>query len=388
MNVTEQFEKKLPKLVVEGEIGPLETYAGQVITGTLVLKNVGGGLLTGRVYGGPYLALDKTTIRNNETRLKYTLDVGGQDIGTLNTQLVIATNGGEEVIALQVVVKPAALQIGDIYIETLQQFYEFWKDNQSVGKKAFLGQAFMVWLLATDYAYMDIYEQFRKDPIKERGLNNFFVFNKLKTNATLSIVSEDIEVLVNPLKPKTYVGTLTIKREGQGYIDDAIQSNVDWISLEKENIITADFKETDRLEIPFRISKDHMTKKVQYGTLSLMTGVGTVNLKIKTLKLLDVTLVKNHQSHKDTLYLKIVNNGLEPVTIDLKSADAFIRLPQERYVVEETLEVPFTVKLSTLQLAQKSIKKVPIFESAIRVKATFSHKKFYQDVQLTLGDFH
>lgn len=398
MNIATLFEQPLPVLEIEEQAIEIKIYKGQMYAGKISVANKGGGTLEGKVFAGKGIKLDKEEIKNNHTTLTYTIEgsvdrrqhkyTGRPEEKIIYSEIVFSTNGGEKVIPVKIEMHPAVLKIDETYIESIEAFYDFWTRNQNIGKQIFVQQEFMAWLNLRGYQYMDIYEQFRKDPIKERGINNFFVFNKLKNNVALSLDSQTIEIIEDPYRPEAYEGKITIQKEGLGYIDEQIFVSHNFIRLEKTNISTADFKDTDTIEIPFYISKESISGKSQTGRITLSQGAGCVTVKIKALKILSVQIEKNYQTHKDVMYLWVKNNTKEKVTIEVIPKDGLAKFEKDTYEIEQELKIPFNVRLSTLQLAQKSIRKVPIFESYIRVKATYKDRKFFEDIKIVLGDFN
>lgn len=388
VSVYEQFENKLPQAETSKKELDVFVRQGEIYVDELMIHNVGGGTLEGQVYFGPYIESDKTKITGNMCRIKYKIDLSHSTTKTLYSEIVFATNGGEVVVKVTIHVGGTVLSVEGHTIETLADFYQFCRKNQSVGKKIFVHQEFLNWLGRLDYAYIDIYEQFRKDPIKERGINNFFVFNKFKENPKLVLESKKIELIEDPFRPESYQGELTIRRMGWGFVDERLMADVPWIKLEKQNVLTADFKDSDNLIIPFTVPKENIYGKNKAGKITLSHSAGAVDVRIKMLKILEVEIDKNYQTHKDVMYLCVKNNTKDEIRLEVQAKDAFVKFEEDNYLVGEMLNIPFNIKLSTLQLAQKSIKKVPVFESWIRVKATYKDKKFFEDIKIVLGDFN
>lgn len=395
MIVKDYFENKLPIIAVTNNglqeqyetVINLQSSPTEGYTGSFVIKNIGTGTLQGSIYTDGVIVFEQSNFNGNITEARYSLNLNLHSPEIIHTEAVIVSNGGEHTIRFIINVKPPTIYLEGFQVDSIESFYKLWTQNPVLAKKIFIKHDFYLWLYAINYEYMDIYEQFRNDPNKERGINNFFVFNKLKEPAVVSLYEQNVKVVINPFKNERCTGKITVRRQFDGFTDETIECNAPWVKLSKNNITAVDFKSADEIEIPYEIDKSLVNRRVQHGEISLKTGNGKVHIKTTLLNFMEVSLSNNYACLKEELFLHIKNNTRESLKIEITPEDNFIKFEKSLYIVENEESIPFNIRLSTLQLAQKSIRKRPVFQSVIRVNSHYGDKKFFQDIKLLVGDF-
>lgn len=392
MNTVEYLEERLPKLTVEfpDQEDPckifLEVSSSTEYNGSFTLVNSGGGMMEGSIYSDINMIIDPENFKDNLVKVNFSLNLSRGE--NFYTEVVIASNGGEAVLEFNITILPPALMVEEREIKSLPDFYKLWQSHPTTAKKTFIKHDFLAWLYSQNYEYLDLYEQFRKDPNKERGINNFFVFNKLKNQVSLAIENDDVVHKINLHKGDAQqTGSILVKRQGQGFVDENLHTNVPWIKLQKENITTLDFKEGDLLRVPYTLDKSAVTKKINYGSVYLSSGEGRVNIKVIMINFLQVKLNDNFLTENDEHSLTIRNNTGKPLPIKIE-ADGFIKFEKDTYVIESLAIVPFAIRLAPLQAAQKSIRKRPVFEGNIKVSSFYKDETFFENLKVVVGDFN
>ncbi|MCL1997012.1 MAG: DUF5717 family protein [Defluviitaleaceae bacterium] len=395
MNVLDYFENELPIISVnhngvseqrETTIN-LQSSPTEERVGKIIIENIGAGTLKGSIYSNSTVVFDVPHFNGNNIETRYSLNLPLNAPKEICTNVTIASNGGEHTIKFIINVLPPVLFTEGFSINDMDSFYKLWVQNPSFAKKIFMKHDFYLWLHTINYEYIDIYEQFRNDVNKERGINNFFVLNKLKNPTTTSLYEEKIQMALDPFKIEPCTGKVRVRRHGEGFTDETLKCNVPWVIFRKSSVTTADFKQSNEIEIDYEIDRKLINKRVQYGTISLETGTGEVQIKAQVLNLVDIRLNKNYAGIKDDLFLYIKNNTKEPLRIEIAPRDNFVKFDKNLYIIKTEEAIPFGLRLSTLQTAQKSIRKQPVFQSFIRVKSHYRDKKFFQDIELLVGDF-
>lgn len=396
MNVVNFFENKLPAIAVsingiqqnisESTI-EIEVYPTIPFIGSFIIFNIGGGTLEGSIFCDNNIIFEVNNFKGNNVTINYNINISIASQETINTEAIISSNGGEYTIKFVIKVKPPTIFFHDFPINSLKSFFEFWKTQPTLAKKIFIKHDFYLWLYAINYEYIDIYEQFRNDPNKERGISNFFVFNKLKDPPRLSLVSQVITYNINPYIQDKYNGTITINRQGDGFIDEGIKYNAPWLTFTKHNITTSDFKNSNSINLEYIIDRNLLQKRVQHCFITLTSGSGRVTIKTSIKNFLELKLNGNYLSTRGAFSLYAKNNTNEPISIEVEALDNFIKFEKSVYIINNEMHIPFEIRLSTLQLAQKSIRRRPVFTSIIRVKSKYRDKKFFQDIKLIVGDF-
>lgn len=390
MDVTKLFEFPLPIINKDETKVIIET--SKSYEGTLTIKNDGGGTLEGRITSNSYfLVFEPEYFTGNDIKINYTVDLNVFNVDDkIHTNAVIMSNGGEHTIEFIIKIVPQVINTKEGHkITSIKDLLQFSKKYPVSARKLFIGHEFMMWLYNSEYEYMDLYEHFRSDPNKERGLNNFFVFNKLKHNVTLTLFGEDINIKINPYINKIYTGIISVKRSGQGFIDEQIlvKNNSPWLKLEKERILSSDFKTDDTISVAYTIDKSLINKKVERDRIFLEKGNGSIDIAVTTINFLDVSLEKKYIDVIDSGNLLIYNNSGENIIIEIIAKDSFVKFDGTMFIIDKHAKIPFNIKLSAIQLAQKSMKKNPVFNTEIYVKATFNGETYSKTLKLTVGNF-
>lgn len=390
MDVTKLFELPLP--IINKDESKIFIETSKSYEGTLTIKNDGGGTLEGRITSNSYfLVFEPEYFTGNNSNINYTVDLSVINVNDkIHTNAVIISNGGEHTIEFIIKIVPHVINtIEGHKITSIKDFLQYSKKHPVSSRKLFVNHEFMMWLYNLEYEHMDLYEHFRADPNKERGLNNFFIFNKLKRNIYLSLLGEDINIKINPYINKIYTGIISVKRSGQGFIDEKIcvKNKSSWIKLEKQTILSSDFKINDTIGIAYTIDKSSIKKKVERDSLFLENGKGCINITVTTINFLDVSLERKFIDLIDSGNLLIYNNSGENIIIELITKDDFVKFDGTMFKVNKHAKIPFNIKLSAIQLAQKNIKKKPVFDTEIYVKSFFNGETYFKTLKLTVGNF-
>jgi len=393
VDVIDLFEYPLP--VINKDQNKIFIESSKTHKGTLVIKNDGGGILEGRIMSNShFLVFEPEYFNGNTCDIDYIMDLNNYKAGdTLHADAVIVSNGGEHTIRFLIKVTPHILETKEKYkITTLKDFLNLYKKNPTVAKQLFVSYDFMVWLYESGYEYMDLYEHFKNDANKERGLNNFFVFNKLKSKSMLNLEEENINMKISPYIDKIHTGVITVKKIGFGFIEDelCLKNNSKWFKLEKKKIISSDFKTSDTINLAYTIDKSLIKKNVENDTIMIANSnniKSKVNISVVVLKFLNVKLERGYIDSKDTGYVLINNRSGQTIDIEISPKDNFIKFENINHQIEKNTKIPFVVKLSKMQLLQKSITKKPVFETEIYVKSYFQDKIYIKTLKVTVGNF-
>lgn len=390
MDVINLFEYPLP--ILNKEQNKIFIEASKNYKGTLTIKNDGGGVLEGRIMSNShFLIFEPEHFSGNICEINYTMDLNIYNTeDTIHADAVIVSNGGEHTIKFLVKIAPHILESKEGYkITSLKDFLNLYKKNPTIAKQLFVSYDFMVWLYESGYEYMDLYEHFKSDANKERGLNNFFIFNKLKHKSTLVLVEEDIHIKINPYVDKIYTGVITVRKLGFGFVEESLllRDNSAWLKLEREKITSSDFKTSDTINLAYTIDKSLIGKSVESDTVMITNGSGSVNIAVTILKFLNVKLEKTYIDSKEDGYIVANNYSGQLINIEVIPRDNFVKFGKAVYEIDKNMKIPFSVKMSAMQLLQKSILKNPIFETEIDVKSHFQDKTYIKTLKLTVGNF-
>ena len=391
MDVKNLFEYPLP--IINKEQNKIFIEASKIHKGTLTIKNDGGSVLEGRIMSNShFLVFEPEYFNGNICEIDYTMDLNIYNTeDMIHADAVIVSNGGEHTIKFLIKITPHILETKEGHkITSLKDYLTLYKKNSIAAKQLFASYDFMVWLYESGYEYMDLYEHFKSDANKERGLNNFFIFNKLKNKSILSLKDEDINIKINPYVGKIYTGVITVKKVGFGFIQEklVLENKSPWLKLEKEEITAGDFKTSDTINIAYTIDKSLIRKNIENDTVMLTNGIGKVNVSVAVSKFLGVKLEREYIDIKDNGYIIVNNYSGQPIDIEIIPKDSFLKFESNAYKINRNVKLEFNIKLSKTQLLfQKSIIKKPIFETEIDVKSYFQDKTYIKTLKLTVGNF-
>lgn len=393
MDIADFFEYELPIITIDTNNADfvdneatinIKASVSENYHGIINISNIGGGKLEGNIYGEKSISFDKTEFSENQVSIKYTINLT-KDIETV--EVIITSNGGEYFLKFQIETSSTILYIDGYSIHNLIDFYKYFEKDSIVAKKIFVNHDFLLWLHAINYPHIEVYEHIRSDSNKDRAINNFFVFNKLKEHSKVVLNPDEIFIKINPFIQEEYSGSFKINLIGTGYVCETLNTNSKYIKLEKEHITTSDFKNNSTIEIGFTIDKINIEKTLSLAKINLTGCKNTFNIRTKILDPLEINLINNYSHINKDLELHVSNNTSKPIKIDIEPEDSFIKLDSSTYIIEKTMNIPIYIRLSKLMQAQKTMKKRDIFTSYLRITSNFQNKNIYKNIQIIVGDF-
>jgi len=164
----------------------------------------------------PGLSFSPSEWTGSRQVINYKLTPEAGRSGVIETCAYICSNGGETSLPITINHAPMVIQTEEGHnISTIEEFYRYATDHPVQAHRLFASSEFYMFLLSTGYEYLDLYERFHKDVNKERGLDNFFVLSKLKSNTPIAPepVTLEHEGLSSP------VFTMGLNRKGFRYED-------------------------------------------------------------------------------------------------------------------------------------------------------------------------
>jgi hypothetical protein len=384
MELIKQLEYPLPILKILAEKIVIETSGSE--DGSLLVDNIGGGILSGRVMSNsPALRFRDPEFSGNQVSIVYTCSTDGCKPGdVIQSEIVVMSNGGEKSIPLIIKVIPAMIVTAeDIKITSQKDFLAYAKKYPAQARKLFTSPEFMMWLSDMGYEFMDIFEYLVRDSNKERALENFFILGKLKNRAVLSIANKTHYINVNPEQKDLITGEITVHKTGWGYIEaDVItDGGEDWLSVTPECLSAGMFSQKDIALIKYSINTAKLKGKMSRADIRISGGLQAA-LVVKKKTHISISSDKSCYDSEDSGKLRVVNNCGGDIMLDISVRDGFVKFEGKRYYMGATAEIPFNVKLSTLQMAQIGLKRQPFFETEIYVTTNIGSKQIKRTVRV------
>lgn len=376
MDFIQQLEYPLPILKILAEKIIIETSGSE--NGALLVDNIGSGLLSGRVMSNsPAIRFHESEFSGNQVSLAYTCDTQGCKPGdVIQSEIIVMSNGGEKSIPLIIKVIPASiLTTEDIKLTSQKDFLVYAKKYPIQARRLFVSPEFMIWLTDMGYEYMDIFEFLVKDSNKERALENFFILGKLKNRAILSIDRKTHYIAVSPEQKDVITGEITVYKTGWGYVeaDVVADDGDDWLVISPERLTSGMFSHKDLALIQYSVNTAKLKNKMNQAVIKISGGLKVI-LLVKKKPHICVSTDKNCYHSDDNGTLRVVNHCGEDIMIDISARDGFVKFEGRRYYMGSTANIPFTVKLNTLQLAQIALKRQPFFENEIYITTQVGSK--------------
>ncbi|MDR3090763.1 MAG: DUF5717 family protein [Clostridiales bacterium] len=370
-NFAEALELPPPKLLVEnaGQTGLIIEAAGAA-SGSLTVKNAGGGRLFGRVESNArWLSFNPPRFEGARASIAYTADLSGFKPGdTARTTAVITSSGGEAVIPVLARAAPFALTPpgGEAPIAGLREFYKYARREPAAAEALFFSAEFEEFLRKTDYPRISSYIEIIKDSGEpERAMDNFFILNGLKKRAKISPEEESVTSEVNPYSGEAVSGRLVFSRSAQGYISEEITAGSAWLELHKTRLTSGDFDEKGKAAVPYVI----YTEKIPEGESFCVVKAGPAETRVYLRKLppFSLKMPKEVFSVNEKGYILLENNAGKEILIEVSSSDPCLRFESSRFSAVAGAKIPFVVKPTATQLAQFVFRQRPFIPAVITV---------------------
>lgn len=262
----DKFDDLKPNIVFERDDLADTCYLGQVFKGTLSFVSDNDVAARGLIYcDNPYVTLSNSQFDGVSVSIDYTVDdisckLGEQLTGTFT----IITVGLEKRIPFSItyIKKPLSTSIG--IVNTLEEFADFAQSRFSEAVALFYSKAFADWLIDFDDHIQLLYRGFKSNAISSHNLDEFLVACGLK-----NAMSFDLEERVDSYYgvKGNLRGEVEITRSSWGFIDIAVSSDADFVSVEKDHI-TSDFFLGSVFSMNYYIHSEKMHAGKNYAKIS------------------------------------------------------------------------------------------------------------------------
>lgn len=384
MEFKEQFERPLP--IINKDVDKIYLETSNNCEGSLTIKNDSGGEIMGRIMSNSrFLTFEPAYFEGNNSNISFYVNLDIYNPGDIfRTNAVIMSNGGEHTIEFTVKIIPYAINTKEgISISNLNQFYNYAKKHPISARGLFTNHEFMMWLHASGYEYMDLYEKFAMDSNKERALDNFLLLNKLKYKADIEFETDEIQVSVPCFNNDMVHGIISIRKTGWGYIHGELKNNKTWLYLGKNTINSSDFDDENKTYINYSVDPLNFRSKVNYDKI-ICNGK---ELMIKAVKMdfIKAGIERNFLSYKDMSYILLENNTEDKLQVNIYTRDNFVKFESIKYFIDKKSSIPFRIDMPVIISAQHALKKQSSMASEICVESTYKGKTFRKIFRITIG---
>ncbi len=365
------FECALP--VLQTDIDKILIESRDGYEGSFKIRNVGGGLLEGEIFSNSnLLSFSPQSFKDVTSEpiiIHYSLNMDFFREGdVIHTECVITGNGGERIIPA--IIKITKGVLGEMKISDLKGFAAYAKKNPIEARSLFTSHEFMMWLFDIGYEPMNVYEKFIKDANKERAMEKFLLFNKLKNRVSLEFEELSKSITVTPFE-REHKQAIAIRKIGWGYTECTLVSTRPWLRLDPEKLTKASFDDEGTAYVMLIVDAIGLSKSNDAKVV--ISENNFLNLHVKKLPLIKLSIDREAYSSNDKGLIVVENlSGIDSF-IEVSTDENFLKLDAKRYPLQKTTQIPFTVKLSALQSMQMSFAKQPFFTGNITVKTTINY---------------
>jgi len=393
--MTDRFDFPLPRLDISTDCIDIETNDKH--EGSFTIKNTGGGTLSGQILSRcAGLIFEPTEWVGNMQTVAFTFNAADAGLTTgqsMESHVYISSNGGE--IKLPVAAKLTRMSIvtAEGYaITNLQEFYEYAQDYPAQARRLFVESEFYMLLLATGYAYMEVYESLHKDPNRERSMDNFFILSGLKGKTTFDLADTGLKFVQNLNDNDLLYGHITVQKSDNGYVEAPItlRDNAPWLNFYASKLVQSDFKETLGTMVnfsidPMQVNGTYARELVTIGTQP--TPENTVEIEYRRATPLVLRLDRAAYGYGDRGAIQVTNNTGKDMKIEVHCPDSYVRFSARSYLVGAYGQIPFNIKLSAFLSTQLFFRKLPYMKTNIEVRANVQGQAYRKLLPIIVGQW-
>ena len=306
-------------------------------SGCFTVKNLGGGLLYGNIMtDNDIISFEKTEFEGNEFEIKYSINVNSCDTKKLlRFNIYIISNGGEITIPVFIKVLKDVFYTKDGYkFNTIKDFFSYYKKKPKKATEIFYSAEFFNWLIKMGFEHMDMTKLILEDCNRDRAIENFFIFTKLKKQNFTEVIEKNINISIKPFQTKLLSGSIVILKKGYGYIHKelSLKYNSKWIKLKKNIITSDDFDDENRCYVNYEINPKLIDSNFsrEFVIIDKNTDVKIDILKLPKIK---VSLSNEIYEYDDYGSIIVENNCGEDLFFEFDSKNNFVEFEEKRCVI-------------------------------------------------------
>ena len=392
LELLEQFEHPVPILKIELDAIALDITA-TTAAGSFVIKNSGGGILSGTVMSNSsYLIFDETDFNGNHVNMRYCVQINGHSVGDeIRTGIVVMSNGGEKKLPVVIKMRPPSVITDDgMCIASLADFAAYAGESASKASALLISPPFAAWLERFGYAQMDIFAAIRKDANAFRALENFLVLSGLKPAVTLRYDGPPPYYEIMPNVSERLSGRIQVQPSGRGYVDAAVTTDgAAWLEVSPKRLTNANFNTWGFADIFYNINTGLIRDKSTKAAIVIAGGDVIVPIKVRKKKPLAFALSKPVYCFGESGTIICENNVGKAVSLRIET-DKFIKLETnlklKQTQLKDKMEIPFTIRLSTLQTTQMTLKKQQSLIGSITIRAAYGNTVVEETLRVAVGE--
>ncbi len=263
----DRFRDPKPQLEFDRDKIELHTTEGEDAEGEFFMYSEGHETLRGIVYSSnPYVSVPTPNFEDENVRIRIHAHVSGFRAGdTINGELDIIVARAEVTIPYEVIIDKRYPQSSMGPIKTLADFTDLCRERPREGLMLFHSADFAAFMQDTDEKLNLLYLGFCSGAPNLINLESFLVSSGQKQRLDFSYSCDRHEFYEVTENRKEVIH---ISRNGWGYFEMSITSDVDFITVEPTHL-TPDYFLGSSLELPVYIHYDKLHDGINKGTVSI-----------------------------------------------------------------------------------------------------------------------
>ena len=380
-----QFEYPLPELLAD--IDEITAETDSVYEGSFIIRNTGGGRLSGRITAHNTCAVftPATFEGSSSKRINYRVSASGYNTGdVIHTGAVITSNGGEKFIPINLTVTAAAIHTEEgMYITNLRSFMEYARQYPNRAANLLVSPNFRQLLINNHFEFMDAYNHILSDTNRLRAMECLLRLTGLKKGAKVNVLQKYIEVKLYPFQKEKFFGRIPIRKEGWGYIEDKIliKGGSGW--LKPLNTVSQAVEESGILN--FSVDPALFKGRFASDMLILADNPGAEAV-ITVIRQPYIWARVNKESFNpgDTGVIYITNNTGMDLMTEIQPSQSYVQFQAKGHYIGESAEIPFQIRLSAFQAM--TVKRQPALVS-IEIKVRVRDELVFRRLKIRIGEF-
>ena len=353
--------------------------------GTFVLKNTGGGILSGYILSRcRELSFSPASWEGNTQVITYSYSPSFIR-GNIEAHVYICSNGGEIKLPLIIDASPMIIQTDEgVNIRNIADFYAYSQHHPAAARRLFASSEFYMLLATINYPYLAIYEVLHKDPNRERAMDNFFQISRLKGKTHLFLNTDRLEITQHP----TEIGQVffQVQKTDNGYADASISTseNTPWLSLMTTRITSYDHNHSAQVAVEINPSLiDH-----PFTVAWIHVGSEVLRLVVRKAPRFSLRLNQEGFKYQDRGTLEVENNTGFDMAVEIRSRDRHVRFYRASYTVPPgKLSIPFEIRQSAFFGTRRVFRRLPYISTYIDVRARCVAQEYKKRLHMNIGEW-
>lgn len=309
-----RFEYKVPGLVLSCEEIIQETVPGENCPGEFLIGSEDNRRIKGMVMSSHRrILLGKEKFSGNGVTIPYVVDVKGLDAGDrIEAQITINSNLGEYQLPVKIQVTEEKIRTSRGMVRTLDEFVRLATEDFREAFRLYTSENFSQILFGQDSRLENLYSGMSQNPVTYQHMEEFLIGAGKKKPVHIHLDRDRKDM---PRVESTLKDTLEIIRDSWGYIRIDVETQGDFLEVEKKVLTSEDFIGSV-CNLEFLVKKNCLGKGRKYGKILLKTVYETMVFHVTASRGSEYELSSGRNEKKAIAHLALLYEAqkLEQIT--------------------------------------------------------------------------